>query len=184
MTSIIQQAIRQEKAFPSLEAEVFVALQVAANRALDPWARFLRAHAGLTPNQYNVLRILRGSSPAGLTCGQIADRMITRDPDVTRLTDRLVRAGLAERERAEADRRIVEVRITEAGMDALAGLDRDMATELLGSLGDQRLRALRDLLADVIVAVSNQAAPEPWNEPAAQSGGSRRSHTPAEGAGP
>lgn len=181
MTSIIQQAIRQEKPFPSLEAEVFVALQVAANRALDPWARSLRAQAGLTPNQYNVLRILRGSSPAGLTCGQIAERMITRDPDVTRLTDRLVRDGLAERERAEADRRMVEVRITEAGMGVLSRLDRNMAVELLGNLGDQRLRALRDLLADVIVAVSNQAAPEPWNQPAAQSGGARPRHTPAQG---
>lgn len=183
MTSIIQQAIRQEKPFPSLEAEVFVALQVAANRALDPWARFLRARAGLTPNQYNVLRILRGSRPAGLTCGQIADRMITRDPDVTRLTDRLVRAGLAERERAEADRRVVEVRITEAGMDVLSGLDRNMAVELLGGLGDERLQTLRDLLADVILAVGEQAALEPRNEPTAPPGAPRRTHTPAEGAG-
>ncbi len=166
MTSVIQQAIRQEKPFPSLEAEVFVALQIAANRALDPWARFLRAEAGLTPNQYNVLRILRGSSPGGLTCGQIAERMMTRDPDVTRLTDRLVRVGLAERARAEADRRVVEVRITRAGEDVLAGLDRNMAAELLGRLGDQRLQALRDLLADVIVAVGSEPLPQPSGDAA------------------
>lgn len=166
MTSVIQQALRQEKPFPTLEAEVFVALQVAANRSMDPWARFLRKTAGLTPNQYNVLRILRGSSPAGLTCGQIAERMITRDPDVTRLTDRLVRSGLAERARAEADRRVVEVRITAQGLAVLAGLEHDPAVTMLRRLGERRLRDLRDLLADVIVAVSEPAA------------------TPAEGAAP
>jgi DNA-binding MarR family transcriptional regulator len=174
MRSILQQALRQEKPFPSLEAEVFVALQVAANRALDPWARFLRQEAGLTPNQYNVLRILRGASPAGLTCGQIAERMITRDPDVTRLTDRLVRDGFAQRVRAEGDRRLVEVSITQAGLDLLARLDRNTAAELLGSLGDTRLGTLRDLLADVIVAVSDRTL--------AKSDTSRRKHTPAEGA--
>jgi DNA-binding MarR family transcriptional regulator len=174
MRSVLQEVLRQDKPFPSLEAEVFVALQVAANRALDPWARFLRQEAGLTANQYNVLRILRGARPAGLTCGQIAERMITRDPDVTRLTDRLVRSGHAQRVRAEGDRRVVEVSITQAGLDLLARLDRNTAAELLGGLGDARLGALRDLLADVIVAVSNPTltagAPSP------------RKHTPARGA--
>ena len=174
MRSVLREVLRQDRPFPSLEAEVFVALQVAANRALDPWARFLRQEAGLTPNQYNVLRILRGARPAGLTCGQITERMITRDPDVTRLTDRLVRNGHAQRVRAEGDRRVVEVSITQAGLDLLARLDRNTAAELLGGLGDARLGALRDLLADVIVAVSNRTL--------AASAPSPRKHTPARGA--
>jgi DNA-binding MarR family transcriptional regulator len=180
MPSVIQQALRQEKPFPSLEAEVFVGLQVAANRALDPWARFLRQEAGLTPNQYNVLRILRGASPTGLTCGQIAERMITRDPDVTRLTDRLVRAGLARRERGAGDRRVVEVGITDAGRGVLARLDRNKAVESLGSLGETRLTALRDLLAEVIVAVSGRTTTT--NESPGLPNDSRGNHTPAEGA--
>jgi DNA-binding MarR family transcriptional regulator len=153
MQTAIQQLLKQGKPFPSLEGEVFVALQLAANRALDPWARFLRREEQLTPNQYNVLRILRGAHPDGLTCGQIAERMITRDPDVTRLTDRLVRDGLAQRARNEADRRVVEVRIAPAGLAVLARLDepaREMAKALLGPVGRERLRTLRDLLGTVI----------------------------------
>ena len=180
MSSIIQQALRQEKPFPSIEAEVFVALQVAANRTLDPWARHLKSQAGLTPNQYNALRILRGASPAGLTCSQIGERMITRDPDVTRLTDRLVRAGLARRARGEGDRRVVEVSVTRAGLDMLSRLDRDMARDLLGGLGDARLRALRDLLADVITEVRGRALPEA--APVERRAHHERTTTPAEGA--
>jgi len=152
MASVVQQILKQDKPFSSLEAEVFVGLQVAANRALDPWARFLRQEAGLTPNQYNVLRILRGASPAGLTCGQIAERMITRDPDVTRLSDRLVRDGLARRSRSAADRRVVEVSITQAGQDVLARLDRGAPATTIASLGAARQRALLDLLEEIIHA--------------------------------
>lgn len=156
MATAIQQALQQQKPFPSLEGEVFVALQLAANRTLDPWARFLRQQERLTPNQYNVLRILRGAHPSGLTCGQIADRMITRDPDVTRLTDRLVRAGLARRTRSDADRRVVEVSIAPEGLETLARLEepsRAMAAALLGPIGQERLAALRDLLGALIAEI-------------------------------
>lgn len=156
MATAIQQALQQQKPFPSLEGEVFVALQLAANRTLDPWARFLRQQERLTPNQYNVLRILRGAHPSGLTCGQIADRMITRDPDVTRLTDRLVRDGLARRTRSDADRRVVEVSIAPEGLETLARLEepsRAMAAALLGPIGQERLSALRDLLGALIAEI-------------------------------
>ncbi|MDH4351525.1 MAG: MarR family transcriptional regulator [Gemmatimonadota bacterium] len=160
MSSLIQQALQQQKPFPSIEGEVFVALQLAANRALDPWARFLRQQERLTPNQYNVLRILRGAHPAGLTCGQIADRMITRDPDVTRLTDRLVRDGLAHRARNAADRRVVEVSIAPEGLatlDRLEAPSRAMAVALLGSIGSDRLVALRDLLGTLVAEIGTFA---------------------------
>src|SRR3984957_6931865 len=76
----------------------------------------------VSSTQYNVLRILRGS-PAGLPCGEIGSRMITRDPDVTRLLDRLEKRTLISRRRATEDRRTVLARITPAGLKLLDQLD-------------------------------------------------------------
>src|ERR1700723_3776217 len=75
----------------------------------------------VSPAQYNVLRIHRGS-PSGLPCGEIGNRMITRDPDVTRLLDRLEKRGLISRRRIPKDRRTVIARITPAGLKILARL--------------------------------------------------------------
>jgi len=102
----------------------------------------------LSPTQYNVLRILRGA-PDGLACGEIASRMITRDPDITRLLDRLEKRGLISRCRETKDRRTVMARITPAGLNLLAELDepiRAVHRKQLGHLGHKRLRALADLL--------------------------------------
>jgi len=104
--------------------------------------------ADLSPTQYNVLRILRGA-PEGLACGEIAVRMITRDPDVTRLLDRLEKRGLIGRSRESKDRRMVLTRITREGLRALAELDepiQDLHREQLGHLGKSRLGALSELL--------------------------------------
>jgi DNA-binding MarR family transcriptional regulator len=103
---------------------------------------------GLSGTQYNVLRILRGS-PEGLACGEIASRMITRDPDITRLLDRLEKRGLISRCRETKDRRMVMARITPAGLDLLARLDepvRQAHRQQLGHLGRKRLGALAALL--------------------------------------
>lgn len=102
----------------------------------------------LSTTHYNVLRILRGS-PDGLTCGQIADRMITRDPDVTRLLDRLEKRGLVSRCRETRDRRAVLTRITPDGLELLARLDEPMTEvhrQQLGHLGPARLEELAQLL--------------------------------------
>ncbi|PYX63413.1 MAG: MarR family transcriptional regulator [Acidobacteria bacterium] len=102
----------------------------------------------LSATQYNVLRILRGS-PDGLPCGEIASRMITRDPDITRLLDRLERRGLISRCRETKDRRMVMARITPDGLKLLARLDEpvgDAHRKQLGHLGRERLRALTELL--------------------------------------
>jgi DNA-binding MarR family transcriptional regulator len=102
----------------------------------------------LSPTQYNVLRILRGS-PEGLPCGEIGNRMITRDPDVTRLLDRLEKRGLIARWRETRDRRVVMARITADGLKILARLDEPMLEvhrKQLGHVGKDRLRALSDLL--------------------------------------
>jgi len=102
----------------------------------------------LSPTQYNVLRILRGARQ-GLPCGEIAGRMITRDPDVTRLLDRLEKRGLISRRRETRDRRMVLTRITPQGLEALSRLDppvRQGHIRQLGHLGRKRLKDLTELL--------------------------------------
>ncbi len=102
----------------------------------------------LSANQYNALRILRGS-PDGLPCGEIASRMITRDPDITRLLDRLEKRSLISRCRETKDRRMVMARITSDGLKLLGRLDEPVEEahrKQLGHLGRERLRALTELL--------------------------------------
>src|SRR5271167_661098 len=104
----------------------------------------------VSPNQYNVLRILRGSAE-GLPCGEIASRMITRDPDITRLLDRLEKRGLISRCRETKDRRMVMARITTEGLKLLAHLDNPVEEahrNQLGHMGKERLRALAELLEE------------------------------------
>lgn len=103
----------------------------------------------LSATQYNVLRILRGA-PEGLACGEIGNRMITRDPDITRLLDRLEKRGLISRERDTKDRRMVLTRITAEGLKLLARLDDPVQAahrRQLGHLGRERLRQLAELLS-------------------------------------
>ena len=103
----------------------------------------------LSATQYNVLRILRGA-PEGLACGEIAGRMITRDPDVTRLLDRLETRGLISRSRETKDRRTVMARITPEGLTLLSRLDEPVQAahrKQLGHLGRERLRTLVKLLS-------------------------------------
>jgi len=102
----------------------------------------------LTSAQYNVLRILRGA-PEGLPCGEISNRMVTRDSDITRLLDRLEKRSLVSRCRESKDRRTVLTRITQEGLELLARLDEPMLAahrDLLGHLGIERLNLLADLL--------------------------------------
>ena len=103
----------------------------------------------LSATPYNVLRILRGA-PEGLTCGEIANRMITRDPDITRLLDRLEKRGLVSRCRETQDRRMVLTRISPEGLALLERLDGPVQAahrRLLGHLGRERLRKLSELLS-------------------------------------
>jgi DNA-binding MarR family transcriptional regulator len=113
-----------------------------------PLAQVLKAQ-DLSATQYNVLRILRGA-PEGLTCGEAGNRMITRDPDITRLFDRMVKRGLISRRREAQDRRMVLARITPEGLAVLARLDQpvqEIHRKQLGHLGRKRLRALAELLS-------------------------------------
>lgn len=132
---------------PCLEEAVFVELSRIADLLSRAPAQLLRA-VDLSGPQYNVLRILRGA-PEGLLCGQIADRMITRDPDITRLVGRLEKRKLVARLPQNDDRRRVLVRIAPGGQELLARLDVPICQihrGQLGHLGPGKLRQLESLL--------------------------------------
>jgi DNA-binding MarR family transcriptional regulator len=171
----LQREIKQSRPFECLEVEAALNLARTADALLRDLEPPLKA-AGLSATQYNVLRILRGAAPAGLACREIAARMITRDPDITRLLDRLERRGLVERARETRDRRVVTTRIRPAGLRLLGSLDRpvvDVNRYRLRHLGPRRLRLLIALL---------DAARERPKEMAASDGrrkASKRSRPPA-----
>lgn len=105
---------------------------------------------GITPQQYNVLRVLGASEPEGLPTLGIAERLIEQTPGITRLLDRLEARGRVRRERAKEDRRRVICRITPAGLDLLAAMDEpmdeadDLAMAMLSDQGKERLIDLLD----------------------------------------
>ncbi len=140
-------AKRRRAAYP--EEALFLELLRTTDMLSRGMVQVLKAE-DLSPTQYNVLRILRGSLE-GLPCGEIASRMITRDPDITRLLDRLEKRELISRCRETKDRRTVMARITPEGLKLLARLDEPVQAahrRQLGHLGRERLRALTELLRD------------------------------------
>ena len=112
---------------------------------------FLREF-GMTSTQYNVLRILRGAGCSGLACSQLGERMITHDPDITRLLDRMENSGWVLRQRSCQDRRVVIAKITEDALTLIGKMDEPLAERLkstLGQLGSPALTTLIDLLENV-----------------------------------
>ncbi|HZJ72423.1 MAG TPA: MarR family transcriptional regulator, partial [Planctomycetota bacterium] len=104
MSGVLQREIRQTRPFPSVEAEAVVGLMRTADVVKRGLARVVEPR-GLTLQQYNVLRILRGAGPEGLPTLEIAGRMIEQAPGVTRLLDRLEAKNLVQRARCPRDRR-------------------------------------------------------------------------------
>lgn len=138
---------KRKRRIGSPEEAAFLELMRTTDMLSRGLVRVLK-NEDLSATQYNVLRILRGA-PEGLACGDIASRMITRDPDVTRLLDRLEKRALISRCRETKDRRTVMARITPEGLKLLGGLDEPVQTghrRQLGHLGPERLRALTELL--------------------------------------
>jgi DNA-binding MarR family transcriptional regulator len=134
----------------SVEERIFITLLKVAD-ALRQEAEQLTRTAELTGTQYNVLRILRGAEPEGLPCRGIGDRMITHDPDITRLLDRMEKRGLITRERQKDDRRVVKTRITPHGLALLRPLDqpmRDLHKRQFRHMAGVRLKTLCDLLEE------------------------------------
>lgn len=148
MTRRLHDEIKQQRPFRSLEEEVTLGLARTADALARASEEVLKG-SGLSRTQYNVLRILRGAGAAGLSCSEVASRMITRDPDLTRLLDRLEAREFVTRARDGSDRRVVTTRITQAGLTLLADLDAPVVAvhrKKLGHLGEEKLRALAQLL--------------------------------------
>ena len=151
MSSGLGAELKQNKPFASLEEEA--ALSIARTAAVldHQVAQALKGH-GLTPSQYNVLRILRGAGPEGLCRNEVGSRLVTQVPDVTRLLDRMEDTGLISRQRGSEDRRFVTTRATRKGLDLVNELDQPMnelLQERLGHVSKKSLRALIDALAEV-----------------------------------
>ena len=151
MPSSLRDEIRQTRPFQSPGQEAFLALgrtwsvlDHAFSEALKPF--------GITPTQYNVLRILRGAGEPGLCRAEVIDRMVSRVPDATRLLDRLEAMGLSLRSRDPQDRRYVRTRITAQGRDLLAALDDSVQmlhARHLDGLDDSELEGLIRTLARI-----------------------------------
>ncbi len=116
--------IKQSKPFHSERQEAFFNL-LRTTEHLSREASHLLKDQDLSQTQYNVLRILRGAGEAGLPCSEIGNRLISHDPDVTRLIDRLEKRGLVSRNRDSADRRVITIRLTPAGLALVEGSDAD-----------------------------------------------------------
>jgi len=124
-------------------------LQSSVRQLLKPF--------GLTPNQYNALRILRGAGPGGLTCTELGERLVSEDPDITRLLDRLAKQDLVRRRRNDGDRRVVYTEISPEGLEKLKLLDPlviEAVQDKMKHMSQERLALLIDLLEDARQAAS------------------------------
>jgi len=148
--SKLQHELKKKRPFESLEQEAALGVVRTSDQLQIRFARLLREH-GLTPSQYNVLRILRGEGEP-LPILEIASRTITVVPGITGLIDRLEQAGFVNRVRCEKDRRVIYVALTAQATQTLAVLDEPMAAlhqNLLGHLSKAELMELIRLLEKV-----------------------------------
>jgi DNA-binding MarR family transcriptional regulator len=145
MTGHLQKEIKQRKPFANLEHEVVLNVMRTAGAFREGTSEVLREY-DLSAPQYNVLRILRGAEAEGLPCSEVGERLISRDPDVTRLLDRLEKRGLVVRGRSESDRRVVTARITKKGIDLTNDLDAPMMKMHKSQLGHMKKKDLRKLV--------------------------------------
>ena len=145
MSATLTEQLTSGKDFESFEQQAFLSIVYTADGLMLELGRLLKEQ-GLSPALYNVLRILRGAGHDGLRCGEVAERLLNRVPDVTRLLDRLERLDLVTRRRPDEDRRIVRVRVTDRALDLLGGLDQPVRDLHAGQLGHLKPRDRRDLL--------------------------------------
>jgi len=148
MTPDLRAELKQKQPFTSREQEAYLSLLRTAD-ALQSSMETRLKEFGLTGTQYNALRILRGAGPDGLPCSEIGERMITRDPDITRLLNRLQKRGLVERARAKRDRRVIYGRISPAGLKLLHEMDGPVKAhgrQMLRHVGQENLQQLIALL--------------------------------------
>jgi DNA-binding MarR family transcriptional regulator len=146
----VSKTVKQHAPLP-VPDRAFIALQKAADKLALQAEQLVKSN-GLTGAQYNVLRILRGAEPDGLACSTISERMISHDPDMTRLLDRMEKRDLITRQRQTDDRRVVKTRITSGGLELLNGLDhpvRELHKRQFAHMGTARVKELADLLEEI-----------------------------------
>ena len=150
----LQHELKKKHGFDSATQQAYLNLAYTHGQLAARFTHLFKAH-GLSEATYNILRVLRGvrkhpeNGRDALPCGEIAGRLVTRVPDVTRLIDRLVNAGLVDRTRSEVDRRVVLARITTQGLALLRKLDRpvlELHQQTPGHLTSNELKQLSSLL--------------------------------------
>jgi DNA-binding MarR family transcriptional regulator len=147
MTSLKQEIV-QERPFSSVEEEALLNIMRTSDTLQRAFQRRTRKW-GITSTQYNVLRILRGAQPRGLTCAALGSRMITAEPDITRLLSRLKTLKLIRQHRDRSDRRVVWTRISEDGLELLKSMDpliEQLPQEMLGHISQPELAEFIRLL--------------------------------------
>ena len=156
--STVGDEIHQTKPFATMEEELLVSLLRTTAVLQERFEQIIRPF-NISMTQYNVLRILRGAGPGGRTCGEIGERMIAREPDVTRLLERMDKAGLLKRTRDSEDRRVVVTRITGSGLKLLNELEPKLRRldGLLKPMGERKIEAMLKLLDDVRAHVREEA---------------------------
>ena len=151
MAGKLAQELRQTKPFASIAEEALLNLGRTFEQLQQRVSEVFKQYQ-ISPTQYNMLRILRGAGPDGLTCSQASERMVTLDPDVTRLLDRLEARNLIRRDRSKEDRRVVVTQITPDGLALLTTLNGPLTMALqrhVGHLGEAKLKQLIDLLEEL-----------------------------------
>ena len=148
MPKSLQDEIKQTKPFASLEVEAYLNI-VRTEAVLSQAVHACFKEYGVTQTIYNLMRIIRGGPDEGVPCSNIAERLIARVPDVTRLVDRAVNLGLVSRKRPENDRRVVLLSLTPAGLerlDQVAGPLDALHRKQMGNLSEEELRTVIDLM--------------------------------------
>ena len=158
-SSRLQRELKKKAAFESLEQEAMLNILRTNDQFQNRFGRLFREY-GLTPSQYNILRILRGEGKP-LPSLEVADRMIQVVPAITGLIDRLEKAGFVSRHRCEQDRRVVYVEITEKALKLLGEMDQpviDLHHRLIGHLTRAELKELIRLLEKARAPLSEAKA--------------------------
>jgi len=157
MAKGIQAELKQSKPFSSVGEEASIAILRTGDLLQQQLVELLRPY-GLSPTQFNALRILRGAGETGLPCSEIGERMINHDPDITRLLDRLEQRDLVARQRDPKDRRVHIARITKTGLDLLKGLDKpveEFHRVTTAEIGESNLKSLIRLLDKLRQSLQN-----------------------------
>jgi DNA-binding MarR family transcriptional regulator len=157
----LKSEIAQASPFSSLEEEVILNVMRTSD-CIERAFQHKTREWGLTTTQYNVLRILRGAQPCGLTCAAIGERMIAAEPDITRLLRRLKLLKLIRQHRDRRDRRVVMTQISAAGLDLLRAMDpviQRIPLDLLKHMGPEELAEMIRLLESARQSCANREPP-------------------------